>query len=62
MEYKKFKGKMYGYFEKNDYWFDPQAPHVCQLKGGASVRDIDQHPPLTMIMAVPSWGITKNDR
>jgi hypothetical protein len=51
---------MHGYFAKNGYWLDPQAPHVYQLKCGASVRDIDQCQPLTMITAAPSWGMTKN--
>jgi hypothetical protein len=52
MEYEKRKGKVHGYFEKNDYWLDSQEPHVCRPKYGASVRDIDQCPPLTMIMTV----------
>jgi hypothetical protein len=49
---------MHGYFTKSDYWFEQLAPHACQMIRGTSVRDIDQ-PPLTMIVAAPSWGITK---
>jgi hypothetical protein len=30
---------------------------MCQVKGGLSIRDIDQCPPLTMITAAQSWGI-----
>ena len=58
-EYKKCYGKMHGYFTKNDYWFEQLAPHVCPMIRAASVRDIEQCPPLTMIAAAPSWGLAK---
>jgi hypothetical protein len=58
-QYEKCKGRIYNYFQENDYWSAPHAAHKCQVKGGASVRDIAQSPPLTMIAAAQSWGITK---
>jgi hypothetical protein len=57
-QYEKCKGKIHGYFPKNDYWFAPRAPHMCQVKGCLSIRAIDQRPPLTMITATQSWEIT----
>ena len=56
--YKRCNGKMHGFFTKNDYWFEQQAPQVCQMICGACVKDIDRRPPFSMIMAVPSWDIS----
>ena len=57
---KKCRGKLAGHFRRETYYFSPHGTvgHACQLQHGGRRSDVDFRPPLTIITAPPSWGIS----
>jgi hypothetical protein len=58
--YEKCGGKIKGVFTKTGFYFVPHGTtgHACQLQHGGCRINPDIHPPLLLITAAASWGLT----
>lgn len=54
----KCKGRIEGNFSKSSFFFGAAEGHTCTIKNGGRRSDLDLRPPLLVITAAESWGIT----
>ena len=54
----KCKGRIVGTFSKSSFFFGAPERHTCTIKHGGRRSDLDLRPPLLVITAAESWGIT----